>query len=562
MINTHDEQDQARNLSALLLEMYSPKSVVDLGCNDGLYLEGFWKAGCEIIGIDKYYRGNHPHIETWDLTAPLGLRKRDLAICLEVLEHIPAEDSASVLMNLCKASDTIIFSAAVPGQGGDGHINCQPKQHWIDRFADRGFYVNQKETTYILQNMRVKPNTMGWLMNNLMVLQKAGTESKFKEKLRLHVVSLPHTQTTKEYLPCAYTQKVVNFCRMMESLGHEVYLYASEENQAPCKEHITAITKEQQRAMLKANDWKKDFFAIDWDANLPYWKAMNEATIEAIRARIRPRDFICLIGGVCQKPIADAFPEHMTVEFGIGYTGVFSKYKVFESYAWMHHVYGLQHNGNGNSYDTVIPNYFDPADFPFSAEKEDYYLFIGRLISRKGPIVAHEVCKRIGATLKMAGQGVTKNAPGLIQSPEVLLEGGQIEHVGTVDVKQRGELMTKAKAVFVQTQYIGPFEGVHVEAMMCGTPVITTDWGVFAETVIDGFNGFRTRTLGEAIWAAKEVAHLDFRAIREDAIQKFSIDTIRYRYQDYFKQLLGLWDKGWYTEDYDPADKREMGMFV
>jgi len=377
-----------------------------------------------------------------------------------------------------------------------------------------------------------------------------------------HCVSLPHTQTTKEYLPCAYTQKVVNFCRMMMSLGHEVYLYASEDNDAPCTELITAITKDQQRQFLKPNDWKKDFFAIDWDCNLEYWKTMNQKASEEIKKRLKPRDFICLIGGNCQKPIADAFPRHMAVEFGIGYTGVFSKYKVFESYAWMHHIYGLQKEGNGNSYDAVIPNYFDPEDFPFSDKKEDYFLFIGRLIQRKGPHVAQEVCKRIGAKLIMAGQGVQKNEHGKITSPEVTIEGTNVEHVGTVDVKQRGELMSKARAVFVQTQYIGPFEGVHVEAMMCGTPVITTDWGVFAETVMDGYVGFRTRTLGEAIWAANNVHNLDYSAIRKYAIDRFSINSVRYRYQDYFKQLLGLWERGWYTETYDPSDKREMGCFV
>ena len=380
--------------------------------------------------------------------------------------------------------------------------------------------------------------------------------------MRFHVVNLPHTQTTKEYLPCAYTQKVINFCRMMKSLDHEVFLYGSEENDAPCDELITAITKDEQRKTLKENDWKKDYFAIEWNANLPYWKIMNDRAIEEIGKRLQPKDFICLIGGNCQQSIANAFPTVMSVEFGIGYSGVFSNYKVFESYAWMHHVYGLQKNGNGNSYDTVIPNYFDAGDFPFSPEKDDYFLYIGRLIQRKGVIIAHEVCKRLGVKLILAGQGVVRNSDGIIASSELTLEGGNIEHVGTVDVKRRGELMSRARAVFVPTQYIGPFEGVHVEAMMCGTPVITTDWGVFAETVVDGFHGYRTRTLGEAMWAARNVDKLDYAAIRVDAIEKYDIDSVRYRYQDYFKQLFGLWEKGWYTETYDPSDKREMGMFV
>ena len=374
--------------------------------------------------------------------------------------------------------------------------------------------------------------------------------------MRFHVVNLPHTQTTKEYLPCAYTQKVVNFCRMMKSLDHEVFLYASEENDAPCDEFITCITKKQQNP----NDWKREFFAIEWNSEISYWKIMNLTAIQEIQKRIQSQDFICLIGGNCQKPIADAFPAHISVEFGIGYEGIFSKFRVFESYAWMHYIYGKQDINNGQCYDTVIPNYFDPADFPFAKKKDDYYLFIGRMIQRKGPHIAAEVCNRIGAKLVMAGQGVTRKEDGRIYSQEITV-GGNVEHVGTVDVFHRGLLMSKAKAVFVMTQYIGPFEGVAVEAMMCGTPVITTDWGVFSETVKDGVNGFRTRTLGEAMWAAKEVEKLDPVKIREMAVAKYSLDVVRYKYQDYFKQLLTLWGKGWYEEHYSPEDKRTKGMF-
>ena len=60
-----------------------------------------------------------------------------------------------------------------------------------------------------------------------------------------HVVSLPHTQTTSAYVHCAYTEKVRKLCNMMKSLGHTVYLYASEENEAECDELITCITKEE-----------------------------------------------------------------------------------------------------------------------------------------------------------------------------------------------------------------------------------------------------------------------------------------------------------------------------
>lgn len=372
------------------------------------------------------------------------------------------------------------------------------------------------------------------------------------QKFRFHVVSLPHTQVTKEYLPCAYTQKIRNFCLMMKSLGHEVFLYASEDTDIEVDELVTCITKEEQKKHFGHNDWKKEFFDISWDYNLPYWKVMNETAAKEIKKRAKKEDFVCLIGGWCQKPIADALPELMNVEIGIGYKGTFSNFKVFESYAWMHHVYGLQQIENGNNYDCVIPNYFDPNDFQLYP-KEDYYLFIGRMVQRKGPHIAVEAVKRVGGKLIMAGQGVTEKVGDRIKSKELEVWGDHIEHIGTVNAEQRKELMGKAKAVIVQTQYIGPFEGVAVEAMMAGTPIITTDWGCFSEYNHDGITGFRTRTLGEVVQALKNVDKLDPKQIRDYAINNFSMDRVKYLYQAYFEQLSQLWGEGWYS-DIDNAE--------
>lgn len=379
--------------------------------------------------------------------------------------------------------------------------------------------------------------------------------------MRFHVVALPHTQTTKEYSACAYTQKVLNFCKMMTSLGHEVYHYGGEGSTPEAVEHITTVTHADREKWWGSNNWRKDFFAIDWDERLPYWVGANQATIREIKRRLQPRDFICLIGGNCQRSIANAFPHHMAVEFGIGYQGVFSKYRVFESYAWMHYVYGLLNQKDGASYDAVIPNYFDPADFPLIERKEDYFVFVGRLVSRKGIELAVETTRRLGAKLIIAGQGVVSKEPGRIVARECVIEGKHVEHVGVLGVKERGLLMGNARALFAPTTYIGPFEGVSIEALFCGTPTITTDWGCFAENNLDGRTGFRIRTLGEALYACKSLSSLDSpAALRRYAIDRFSIDVVRYRYQEYFDQLLSLWGKGWYTETYDPT-KRRLGGF-
>lgn len=354
------------------------------------------------------------------------------------------------------------------------------------------------------------------------------------------MISLPHTQLTDEYVSCAYTMKVLKFAKMMDSLGHKVYLYGSEDFETDHFniESVTCITKKKQHEYFGNNDHKKRFYNITWGTEDPHWKHMNGNAIREIKKRIKPQDFIGIIGGVCQKEIADAFPNHMSVEYGIGYTGVFSRYKVFESWAHLHYVHGLLKNDNGDFYDEVIPNYYDTKEFPKAKKRGDYYLFIGRLIDRKGYSIAQQVCEKLGAKLILAGQSDGEYK-------------GYGTHVGTVDAKQRGKLMSEAIAVFTPTTYLGPFEGTHAEANLCGTPVITTPFGVYSETVENGVNGFTCKTFKDFLLAAQEAkmfGAIDREHIRMKAQKRFGMEHVKHQYDDYFERLLDLWGDGWYTK--------------
>ena len=86
---------------------------------------------------------------------------------------------------------------------------------------------------------------------------------------------------------------------------------------------------------------------------------------------------------------------------------------------------------------------------------------------------------------------------------------GPIDFVGIADVKKQTELYDGAIATFIPTDYIEPFGGVNVESQMCGTPVVTTDFGAFPETVEHGKTGFRCHTLDHFLFAARNVSMLD-----------------------------------------------------
>lgn len=128
-------------------------TILDLGCGDGSYVEYF-------IGLSEYLyplgldgnpntteianqRFEFPHCFTADLSAPLGMGKQvkfDLALSLEVGEHIPAEWEGVFIDNVCRYTrDWVILSWAIPNQTGDGHVNCKTNKEIIDHMVKRGF---------------------------------------------------------------------------------------------------------------------------------------------------------------------------------------------------------------------------------------------------------------------------------------------------------------------------------------------------------------------------------------------------------------------------------------
>lgn len=367
--------------------------------------------------------------------------------------------------------------------------------------------------------------------------------------VKLHVLGLPHTETTKRYLHCAYTQKVLKFCDMMTDQGYEVILYAGEENSARCAEHVPLISWEERTGWFGQWDPNNLFENIDWDPSSPWWHTMNERAISEIQKRAEPQDFLCMVTRT-QEGVAHALPHLLPVEWAVGYEGIRlgpQAWRVFESYAWMHFLYGKYGINDGLSFDAVIPNFFDPNDFEQGRGSGGYLVFMGRIVSRKGPHVAAEIAKRAGMKLVIAGPGVTHTEPGKIVAPEITILGDHVEYVGPVGLKERSDLLRDAAAAIVPTLYIEPFGGVAVEAMFAGTPVIASDWGAFTETVQNGVSGHRFRTLADGANAVEKCLGMSRGKVAEYAYERYSLQSVGEMFDEHFQRLSTLWGPGWYA---------------
>ncbi len=137
----------ARAIAPLVIALTDPRSVVDFGCGIGTWLQAVIECGVDdYLGLD----GDHvdrsqlriptERFRPMDLTCPDRLgRMFDLAVCLEVAEHLPATAAPNLVRALTEAAPVVLFSAAVPGQMGTNHVNEQWPWYWEELFARQGF---------------------------------------------------------------------------------------------------------------------------------------------------------------------------------------------------------------------------------------------------------------------------------------------------------------------------------------------------------------------------------------------------------------------------------------
>lgn len=174
-----------------------------MGCGKGDWLNVFASHGISnYIGLDGFDVRPEEleilshHFRHAALDEPIDLLKKfDLCICLEVAEHI-AEKKVSVFFdNLTKHSDTIIFSAAIPGQGGENHVNEQPPAYWQGLFNSRGFHTYDVLRRQIWDEKEI----LWWYRQNIFVASKKELFTGISEEIT-YIVHPEHYQEKENIL--------------------------------------------------------------------------------------------------------------------------------------------------------------------------------------------------------------------------------------------------------------------------------------------------------------------------------------------------------------------------
>lgn len=366
--------------------------------------------------------------------------------------------------------------------------------------------------------------------------------------MRLHLLGVPHTITHRAFSHCAFTQKVRRFGPMLRATGYEVIHYGIEGSDAGATHDVLVMTQEEHRALL-GHDYHAHgagFYGDDAQDGSPLYKQWNLYAREALRDRLTPGDLVCLPFGHAHAAAIrglDALAGCGAMETGIGYYDCLLPWRIYESHA-VRHATMAKEGRYGVSRETtrlefVVPNYYDITDWPLGTGSGDYFAFMARLTRGKGLDTVLAMARAWPSVpFRIAGQGDIDQWGPL---------PANVEYVGVLHDTARAQFLGNARAIIAPSQYIEPFGGAVVEAALCGTPAITSDFGAFTETVEEWTSGFRCTTMRQYINAVELVQGLNRGRVQRRAQAMYSTATVGQQYARVFDEVADAIARGLFS---------------
>jgi glycosyltransferase involved in cell wall biosynthesis len=361
-------------------------------------------------------------------------------------------------------------------------------------------------------------------------------------KPTLHLIGIFHTIHNQEYSHCAFTGKALRFPKMLQDQGWEVIEYSNEGSESAAETKVVMIPRDKFEEIRKGR-LDTAFHGGDAVLGNVYHTEFEKNLNYELKQRVKAGDIICHPFGHAHAWVVTSFPQAYHVETGIGYaTTVAGTFKIFESHAWRHtHIERDCHTPgrarSGANYEWVIPNYFEVDDWEVNTKVGEYVAFMGRITPEKGLNTILEIARRIDMPVAIAGQG----DPTPWQHPNIIYRG-------PLKGKERSDFIGGALCSLMPTEFVEPFGGSGIEGMLCGTPLVASDFGAFSETVVEGLNGYRCKTLRQWLDAIENCKKLDRSLIAGNARYRYGMETCGKQYDAAFTMISDLGSGGWYKD--------------
>jgi glycosyltransferase involved in cell wall biosynthesis/GR25 family glycosyltransferase involved in LPS biosynthesis len=381
-------------------------------------------------------------------------------------------------------------------------------------------------------------------------------------RFRLHLLGVPYTITRDEYSHDDYTGKVQRFSPMMRSRGFEVYHYGIETSQSGANKDFDLLTKDEWNTLrvdslryldpkLSLEDANKQIENSNVLHSLMNWSTpLSKEFNRRLRIKLtenyrgKTTDIICLPLGRMHEDAIKGL-DCIAVETGIGYTGSYRDFRIFETYAWMSKTLGIE-DKQPNNYWFVIPHAFNVDEFQLSLKPNPLKVgFLGSISSVKGCGIIREVAKKFPhVQFVLCGSG----------DPKPFLDVSNVIYKKPIHGSERSVYLGDCVAFLHPVKYLEAFGAAPVEAQLCGTPVITSDWGGMVETIEQGKTGVLCHTLADYYLGVQMALDgvFDRKYIRERAVRLFDMYHLAYNYEQAFKSILDIYTpgkNGWYSPD-------------
>ena len=386
-----------------------------------------------------------------------------------------------------------------------------------------------------------------------------------------HVLGVSHTETNDKYSGCPFTVGARNLIKGLVLDGNDVKHYCNHGSETEAEDIF--VTDEGFLDVL-GEDHLQQYHSSYKDEN--YVKLRQDFSIACahhIRKNAEEGDFVLLSSDGVQDvmELLKGVPGLKIVETNIGYPDPIAPYRIFETNTWRSFwrgradrildVYrtlslnGDHDHGHGHGHGHQPPMYFnanimvdvndprrvfDTSIFPIvdiplqeEVERDDYFLFLGRIVESKGILEAMHFTEIIDKKLIIAGAGRFED--------EIPQFAGKmpkhVEFIGMADHNKRNDLLARAECLVAFTRYNEPYGYIVPEASAFKLPVITSDTGGFTETVAEGINGFTGGCMADWVEKVDQLDRLNREVIREHYEANFSLEALYPKYKSFWNRI-------------------------
>ena len=403
-------------------------------------------------------------------------------------------------------------------------------------------------------------------------------------KHTFHVPGVSSTETNENYFGCPFTSGIFNLITAMVTDDCEVIHYCNHGSDTPATDIFVTDPGFLQVLGTEHNtQYHSSYKSEHWER---VRRDFSIACAAHIRKYVKEGDFVLLPSDGVQDVVSflQDIPGIKFVETNIGYPDPVAEFRIFESHTWRaswraraertldiyktlthNHEHRKSHDdAHGHSHgqsdpppmfynanimvpvveprrvlDTVIFPIVDVANL-VSKEKsrDDYFLYLGRIIQSKGIKDAIELTEILEKKLVVAG-------PGRFEDEFKDFDEGlpkHVEFIGMANKDKRDSLLSRASCLLALTRYSEPYGYIVPEAGAFECPVITSDTGGFTETVTEGVNGFTGGCMAEWVEKAGMIDSLDPAAIRKHAENRFSAEALYPKYKAFWRRIDGYFD--------------------